>query len=199
VNGRSTTGFRLRNELEEVTIWVDDATGLPARVEVVARESFVPARRVVMSDFTWDIAVDPLALVMTPPSDYQTQSIQLNFSPPTEQDLVEFLRGQAVENSGRFPKELPDVVPHGRFIAPRGLADLRDRMEEMQSRRGPLFIEFMRRRGEWKYVGGDVALGAPNTLIASWRAQPGGMGRRGVFADLSVRDLVDEHVQPAAP
>jgi hypothetical protein len=98
IDGRVVVGFRTLNNMADMTLWADPQTARPVRIELA-----MPAHnsRGVMSNFRYDVALDPSLFSLEPPVGYTVNSTQTAM--PVEEDLVNILRLIAEHNKGTFP------------------------------------------------------------------------------------------------
>jgi outer membrane lipoprotein-sorting protein len=107
IDGRQAVGFRTRGGLtgdarSEMTLWADPQTARPIRIELTSE--MLAGVRMVMSNFRYDVDLDPSLFSLAPPSGYVTQA--MNMTMPTEDDLLRTLRTVAEHNRRLFPVKL---------------------------------------------------------------------------------------------
>ncbi len=98
IDGRVAFGFRTRSNMADVTLWADSLTARLVRVDIDYSSG---GGRSVMSNFRYDMELDPSLFSLEPPAGYtvQTQTVTM----PVEEDLVNILRLIAEHNNGSFP------------------------------------------------------------------------------------------------
>jgi outer membrane lipoprotein-sorting protein len=99
IDGRMAVGFRTRSNMADMTIWADPETARPIRIEL-----YMPSydSHGVMSNFCYDVALDPTLFSLEPPAGYTVIS-NMQAAMPVEQDLIDVLRLIAKHNNGVFP------------------------------------------------------------------------------------------------
>jgi outer membrane lipoprotein-sorting protein len=110
IDGRRADVFSLRSKDAEMKtsvefkIWADPKTSLPIRIETIVQGK-VDSRK-VMTDFQFDVALDPALFSPDVPKDYTTQQTQMDFSKGPLCFLAEALKLAAERNGGVFPAKL---------------------------------------------------------------------------------------------
>ena len=98
IDGRVAVGFRTHNNMLDMTLWADPQTARPVRVEL---EMLDGNSHSVMSNFRYDMELDPSLFSLEPPAGYTVQNMAAAM--PVEADLVNVLRFVAEHNNGAFP------------------------------------------------------------------------------------------------
>jgi outer membrane lipoprotein-sorting protein len=98
IDGREAVGFRIRNNAGAASLWADLQTARLVRVEgdMSSNEGHS-----VMSNFRYDMDLDPSLFSLEPPAGYTVQNVEAKM--PVEDDLVDVLRLIAKHNDGAFP------------------------------------------------------------------------------------------------
>jgi outer membrane lipoprotein-sorting protein len=101
IDGTPAIGFRTHNNMADVTLWADPQTARLVRVEF---DRLAGGGRGVMSNFRYDIELEPSLFSLEPPAGYtvQTQSVAM----PVEEDFINVLRLVAEHNDGIFPDSI---------------------------------------------------------------------------------------------
>ena len=222
IDGHPAVGFRTRTNVADMTLWADPETARPIRIEM-AGEMFADVR-MVMSNFRYDVALDPSLFSLEPPAGYSTQS--MNMAMPVEEDLLRTLRTVAEHNKGAFPaklgmtkevmESLMELVKPGmdKLEAKYGVkpkpgehppaAMLAEAMKTLmplvqKEMQGIMFCTTLKPENDPHYQGGGVKLGTPDRPIF-WYKPTGAAKYRVIFADLSVKEMTADEVKklPAA-
>ena len=104
IDGKKATGFHVIDGSMDWTIWVNDQTSFPIRVELKTSMFGAPMVE-VMTDFVFDEPMDDSLFSLTPPSGYTIEKQQVNTSLPREEDLINGLRLATWATCGLFPVE----------------------------------------------------------------------------------------------
>lgn len=101
IDGRVAIGFRTHSNMVDQTFWADPQTARLVRVEF---EYPGGSGHGVMSNFHYDMDLDPLLFSLEPPAGYTVNNIEVKT--PVEDDLINTLRLIAEHNDGTFPSAL---------------------------------------------------------------------------------------------
>ncbi len=104
IEGHKAFGFRLVAAGMVQTLWGDPANGQVLRVETVYNGP--PKIMVVMTDFEFNVDLDENLFSLEPPKGYESKSISVDASPPTEADFIASLRKLSDVSDGEFPPSL---------------------------------------------------------------------------------------------
>ncbi len=193
-DGRKAIGYRITASAQTAVIWSDAKTALPIRVETTMK-SF-PDTKVIMSDFAFDVDLDPELFSLDIPKDYTVHESEVNPQPPTEEDLMELLGGCTELNDGRFLdtldlKAVITVVSREcamKIVEAGGpSADLTKEQLELMGKlsRGAVFVAQLPADADAHYAGKGVARDAADTPIF-WYRPKDKTAYRVIYADLSV-------------
>jgi len=204
IDGKSTKGFRARTQGSDWriwTIWVDEKTELPVRVEVET----VRGQLIVLSNFVFNELVDESLFSMTPPTGYKvTENVATErterYQPESEADLVEGLRAFSIMVPGRFPSEITGaaIMKELPTINRRGVNVESDRAS-VAIVRGLAFVVRLRLKpdNDWHYAAEGVKPGDASKALC-WYRPDGSKTYRVVYGDFSVRDCNSSDL-PTAP
>ena len=98
IDGRMAVGFRTRNNMADISLWADPQTARLVRVDF---DRFLDAGHGVLSNFRYDMKLDPSLFSLEPPAGYTVQNMEAKM--PVEDDLVNILRLIADHNDDTFP------------------------------------------------------------------------------------------------
>jgi outer membrane lipoprotein-sorting protein len=102
IDGREAVGFRTDANGMDMTLWADPETARPIRIEVGM--DMLAGGRMVMSNFRYDVDLEPSMFRLEPPAGYSTQAMTMTM--PVEEDLLRTLRTIAEHGNGIFPAKL---------------------------------------------------------------------------------------------
>ena len=108
VDGQNLVGYRVTSPAMAVEIWGDPKTLLPNLL--IQRMAAFPSAETRMSDFKFDVKLDPSLFSFDPPAGYKVTEQTIDVSPPTEQDLLTGLREYTKIFDGVFPDALNSEV-----------------------------------------------------------------------------------------
>jgi outer membrane lipoprotein-sorting protein len=101
IDGRVAVGFRTHSNLADIVLWADPQTSRLVRVEVDYPGG---SGHGVMSNFRYDMELDPSLFSIEPPAGYIVNNMDVKM--PVEDDLINTLRIVAEHNDGTFPSAL---------------------------------------------------------------------------------------------
>ena len=99
IDGQAVVGFRTASNAAEMTIWADSRTARPVRIEL--SWPIYNNSHGVMSNFRYDMELEPGLFSLEPPAGYTVNEMQA--ANPVEEDLVDLLRLVAKYHDGLFP------------------------------------------------------------------------------------------------
>lgn len=105
IDGRSAVGFHVHTPTNcpiDLTFWADAQTARPVRIEFSS--GLGAQHRLVMSNFRYDVDLDPSLFSVDVPAGYVSQTVDMKM--PAEGDLLRTLRTIAERNKGMFPAKL---------------------------------------------------------------------------------------------
>ncbi|HUT62286.1 MAG TPA: hypothetical protein VNA25_30985 [Phycisphaerae bacterium] len=203
VGQREADIFHVTVPRGSMRIWVDREEELPLRVEARTPVGSGRESLTILESFRWDPPFDESAFSLEVPPDYTLKQAD---EEPSEADLVRTLRICAEKSRGTFPAKLNAqivlrIVLPSREQRPQHTVDLGDsaamtytytdletRNALRQCIRGLAFVEQVREKGTWSYVGAGVRLGDAQAEVCSW-VGPGSEIRRVIYGDLRGKDV----------
>jgi hypothetical protein len=196
IDGRELRGFVVEQPGNTMTVWADPKTQEPVRIEAKINMPSVPSSTAVMTDFEWDVPVDPAKMSLDGPDGYTIQTMTVDASPPGETDLVDGLRAFAELSGGAFPESF-DMAGIGKAVeksAPKKPQTPKD-LEAFKAERVPVIMKVSRafafmtsaNGDEWHYAGAGAKPGEAGRAVL-WYRPKGSDKYRVIHADLSVRD-----------
>ena len=197
IEGHKAFGFRFTSAGMVETFWGDPATGQILRVELIYNGP--PKMEVVMTDFEFDVPLDASLFSLEPPKGYQSKSISINASPPTEQDFIASLRKLSDVADGEFPvsldtagmtasvvKLLKDQKPDEKVMA-----------EAVGIGRGMHFAMMLPLSADAHYAGKGLKRTGPKSPLF-WYKPTGSEKYRVVWSDLTASDAGEAPNAPGA-
>lgn len=199
MNGKKAKGFVVQDGWHEVTIWADAKTGEPVQMEMDLADSN-DERKVIISDFVFNVAVNAEMFSINPPAGYQLQQVKLpNVGKDGEKNVIEALKGFAERSGGRFPAHLNEWTEFTALAKtdPKNPAKLDDASMQWMTSVGGMtpFLTMLPKDGQ-AYLGDGVRLNQKDTMIFWYRTPEGKY--RAIYADLTVKDVEGKDL-PKAP
>lgn len=109
LDGKQVTGFVATQGNFTFTMWVDQATGQPVRIEYDAPVRDAGYEQIVMTDFRFNEKLDESLLSFEVPAGYKVQQqLPVPVAPGGEASIIEALRAWTKRSGGKFPPSLSD-------------------------------------------------------------------------------------------
>lgn len=188
LNGRRVFGFRLTASTMTQTIWGDMATG-----NVVSIDAIIPGppmTEVVFSEFAFDVPLDASLFSVDPPADYKVISLDMDVSPPTEEEFIAALGQLCDAVDGEFPASL-DVAGFGvalaKMLKSKGAgegAEKAQMAEAFKIGKGMNFAVTQPAEADAHYAGKGVKRQGPKVPVF-WYKPTGSQNYHAIFSDLS--------------
>ena len=197
IGGRKAFGFRLVSAGMAQTFWGDPATGQILRVESVYNGP--PKMEVVMTDFEFDVQLDEKLFSLDVPEDYQSKTISVDASPPTEVDFIASLRKVSDVSGGEFPPSLDTAGMAASMVKlfKREKSDEKMMNAAVKFGRGMSFAMMLPLAADAHYAGkGLKRTDAKSPLF--WYKPTGSEKYRVVWSDLTASDADEAPNVPGA-
>jgi hypothetical protein len=184
VDGVRTVGWEVNDGNWIVTVWADADTAELVRVELRKDQL-----QMAMSQFRYDVDIDPEKLSLTAPPGYTVRRLTVDGSRPSEAEVVLVLRIWAMGNGDAFP----DALDTTKFSQAAGKADWEKIMTEYAGGRSHAEVSqaigqafwWLNVNPGWSYVGAGVKLGEAKRPVFWYRPQRTGPWRV-IYGDLHV-------------
>jgi outer membrane lipoprotein-sorting protein len=189
-------GFRVRQEGQELLVWVDPGARLPLRVDLKARVNDIEVTGSI-GDFQIDPPLDDALFRFEPPAGYTLTRGQ-NAAMSHDEAIVDMLRTYAEHAEGRFPPRLDDWVGYAKRLPEgelRGATNPKAiRLVQMLARVQVFLLE---RAGDYGYRPEGVKLGDVDKVLF-WYRRKGSAGYRAIYGDLHAEDVAADQLSEQA-
>jgi outer membrane lipoprotein-sorting protein len=209
IDGLKALVYSLRGDSQttNMTVWADSETLMPIRIEhPMGRANSVMniEGAISYSDIVFDVELDESLFAV--PAGYEVDTIEIDRSEPSENDLIRALRVWSENTDGNFPSELNMKTAGQLFHVTRekmGLNGLKPEEDEPPEFAQPDFPEFFAIRGtiirglgfisklgparDWHYTNESTKLGDAETTVF-WYRPEGSETYRVIYGDLRVED-----------
>jgi outer membrane lipoprotein-sorting protein len=193
LDGRAVTGFVATLANFTFTMWVDDETGKPARIEYEPQIKGVGYEATAMTDFRFDEPLDESLFSADVPEGYkvvgQPREAVAPSVPGGEESVVEALRGYTKQADGKFPASIADWGPWAVLFS-KGSKDgkLDPEAVKVLSHLGAItpFLSGMK-KSDYEYLG-DGKTTAQKDDVVFWYKRPDGT-YRAIYGDFSAKDI----------
>lgn len=190
IDGKATQGFRVQNGTSPMTVWADEKSNLPVRIE--ATMAGPPQTAVVMTNYRFNVDLDESLFSLEIPQGYTVSENDMDVSPADENDFLESLRTACEVSDGTFPDSLDLVglsVLAGKYVKKMDLGKEGPNKEQMKAiielTRGLNFVTRLPAWSEAHYAGRGAKLNGSDRVIF-WYRPDGEQQYRVVHADLEV-------------
>jgi len=205
IEGVPAIGYHVQKPGLDITIWANAETLLPIRIEQSTPAMMGKEATVIWSNIAFDVELDESLFSLEVPDDYTVQTMQVDASKPSEEDLIETFRLWTEVTEGKFPSAL-DMSAMGPFVKAlekemgfelgKGQEPSQEQMQEIlgmfaKITRGITFAHTMPAASDWHYAGKDAVFGDAHTPIF-WYRPEGSQTYRVIYADLSVKELAPQ-------
>ena len=181
-------GYRVQEQGQDVTVWVDPQKRLPLLIEIVGRLGTTEFRA-AMADIQLDPKLDDALFSLEPPAGYALRKAGAHLFMTTEEAVVRVLRTYAAATEGTFPPSLDDLAAFRKaFAKKKAKSALEPEVFELaaaMARVGAFSYDPKSRFGD---KADGVKLGDAQKIIYGY--QPEGETKyRAVYGDLHVGDV----------
>ena len=194
LEGKRVTGFVATQGNFTFTMWVDNATRKPVRIEYDSPVNG-PAPHVVMSDFRFDEKLDESLFSFAVPAGYKVrQQPTVPSVPGGEASVVEALRGYTKRAGGRFPSSLTNWGPWAvLFSKGSGDGTVDPEATRVMGHLGAILPFLVSTpKDDYAYLGEGKTVDQKDAVVF-WYKRPDGT-YRAIYGDLSVKDISAENL-----
>jgi hypothetical protein len=204
IDNHTALGYRLTDRAADITVWADQNTLQPIRIESYLGQMVGKPAAVVIDNIVFDQQLDQSLFSLEVPKGYNTRKVEVELGRPEEKDLIESLRLWAQLSGGKFPQkltlqamqDLPTVVSVRQAVMDR-LSDGKLHYAETQDDagrliaklyRGIVFAHSLTEQSRWYYAGADVEFGDRNSVIFRYK-DPNSDSWRVIYGDLHAENI----------
>jgi outer membrane lipoprotein-sorting protein len=195
LEGRRVTGFVATQGTFTFTMWVDNATGQPVRIEYTAPIKGAGYDDVAMTDFRFDQKLDESLFSFDVPAGYKVlQQLPVPSVPGGETSVIEALRGYTRRDGGKFPSSLADWGPWAVLFSKDNSGGLlSSESTRVLAHLGAItpFLMSMP-KDSYAYLGKGKTLDQKDAIVF-WYKKPDG-AYRAIYGDLSAKDVKAENL-----
>jgi outer membrane lipoprotein-sorting protein len=190
LDGKQVTGFVATQGNFTFTMWVDQGTGQPVRIEYDPPVSGAGYEHVAMTDFRFGEKLDESLFSFDVPAGYKVQrQLAVPAAPGGEASVIEALRGWAKHNGGKFPPSLTDwgiwAVAFSKDSRDGKLSPETMRVLSHLGAITPFLVSMP--KNAYAYVGEGKSVDQTSAIIF-WYTKPDGT-YRAIYGDLSAKDI----------
>jgi outer membrane lipoprotein-sorting protein len=200
-------GFRVKEQGQDITVWVDPQKKLPVLIEFAGRTGNLDFRG-TFADIRIDPELDDALFRLDPPAGYTLRKVNANLVMTTEQAVARYLRTYADASGGRFPARLDDFDGFRKLIAASTKKAREAKTQETKGFLDPQAIEVgvaaahvaaftSSTKDRYGYKPDGVKLGDAKAIIF-WYKLEGQDKYKAVYGDLHIGEVTAEEL-PAKP
>jgi outer membrane lipoprotein-sorting protein len=197
-NGRVLHGYRVKNENQDMSAWLDADTGSLVTVEVDLSK-MMPGAKAIMTDFKFNVPLDDSLFSMEMPKGYTRSHMEIDASISDEQRLIDLFKlwgkelGQGVFPPSLNPMEFGKAMGEGYAKAHGGKVN----MEEFHKKQKNITMTLtfavmvpakMKPENDWHYEGKGIKFGDAGQPVCWWKPT-GSKTYKVILGDLSVIDV----------
>ncbi len=191
IDGKKVIGFRLAGQTSPMTVWADPQTKFPVRIETVNLGP--PKTEVVMTNYEFDVELDESLFSVDIPDGYTVTEVDMDSSPPSEDELLDTLRLLSEADDGNLPTNIDqDAISTSivKYMKHLGVEDGKPSSEQLEkvmvATRGFQFAMALPAQADAHYAGG-AKLGDKDRPVF-WYKPVDSTTYRVIFADMTIGD-----------
>ncbi len=187
INGRDCIGFEVNSGASVVySVWVDPKTSDLVQVELKGMPKGSSITKSVMSEFEFNVTLDPMLFSFDAPQGYQSSNAaKLPELLPFEESLVEALKGYTELSGGKFPESITDSAEWMTILSKDGIP-----RTTLAARIGTLtpYLTGMS-HDDYDYTGAGKEVGMERAIVFWYRDPETHL--RAVYSDFTIATIAD--------
>ncbi|MBL8817242.1 MAG: hypothetical protein JNL58_14540 [Planctomyces sp.] len=187
INGRDCLGFEVNPDASVVySVWVDPKTSDLVQVEFKGMPKGSSVTKSVMSEFEFNVTLDPKLFSFDAPHGYQSSNAaKLPELLPFEESLVEALKGYTELSGGKFPESITDSAEWMTILSKDGIP-----RTTLAARIGTLtpYLTGMS-HDDYDYTGAGKEVGMERAIVFWYRNPETHL--RAVYSDFTIASIAD--------
>jgi outer membrane lipoprotein-sorting protein len=206
IGGVRASGFRVKENGGEMTVWVDPQKKLPVLIEFSGRAGNIPYSG-TFSDIRLDPELDDALFRLDPPEGYTLKKANARLHMTFEEAAVRVLRNYTGASGGRFPARLDDFDDYAKVV--RAATMKKAQAKEAQAKEAKVVLEpsaledgiagalvagfCQQKKDQFGYKPDGVKLGDAKTIVF-WYKPEGATKYKAVYGDLHIGDVTQEEL-----
>ena len=193
IEGRELEGYVVRAGIHAYTIWIDPANDSLARIEHDPHIEGMGIDKTVMKDFQFDVPLDDSLFSTKVPEGYTARDVgewlpKAGVPEPSEESLLEALRGFTNRSNGKFPSSLTDWNEWSELVTGDDQGSEEGKM--LIARLGGL-IPFLsaKSKDDYEYLGAGKTTDQERCIVFWHRLESGTI--RAIFNDLKIAEITE--------
>lgn len=195
IRGVKAKGLRVTEDSKEFTVWIDPATDLPVRIDMVV-ESAGKKMSIMFDELAFDVPLDEKRFSLEPPPGYTLSKQELSVNMNVEENVVTLLRATVAANGGKFPDQLNDPAALARLAGSDDKGNPTPEYMKVAMAQGALtgLLFQYEKRKDYDYLPG-VKFGGAKAIVF-WRRVKESGKIMAVFGDLTIKEITADQVPP---
>jgi outer membrane lipoprotein-sorting protein len=194
IGGVRARGFRVKEQGQDMTVWVDPHKRLPLLIEFAGRTGGLDFRA-SYSDIQVDPKLDESLFRLDPPAGYTLRKVAAKLFMTFEEAVVRMLRLYAENNGGAFPSRVDDFTVYQKGLSQRRKAKTAPEPEALEhaAALATIAANAQKLKDHFGYKVEGVKLGDARTIIF-WYQPEGETRYRVVYGDLRIGDVSADQI-----
>ena len=199
-------GFRVKEQGQDMTVWVDPQKKLPVLIEFKGRTGNIDFSG-TFSDIRLDPELDDALFRLDPPAGYTLRKANVKMNMTFEEAVVRLLRNYTRASGGRFPAKLDDFDDYVKVVSAE--AKKKAQAEEAKAKEAKVVLDpeamqdglagaflgvsTQKYKDQYGYKPDGVKLGDAKAILF-WYKPEGQAKYKAVYGDLHVGDVTAEEL-----
>ncbi len=181
-------GFRVKEQGQDMTVWIDPQKRLPLLVDVTGRVAGLEFQ-MTLADIRLDPKLDENFFVLDPPPGYAVRRKEAKLVMTAEEAVVRLLRRYAANSGGSFPSRIDDFNSLMRAFPRKDMTKIPE-ADRYELAAASAFIAAFTQptKPHYGYKADGIKLGDAGSIIF-WYKPEGQTNYRVVYGDLHVGDV----------
>ncbi len=200
-------GFRVKEQGQDMTVWVDPQKKLPVLIEFSGRAGNIDFRG-TFSDIQLDPPLDDALFRLDPPEGYTLRKVNARLHMTPEEAVARVLRNYTKASGGRFPAKLDDLDDYVKVVSAANKKAM-PKEAEAKTKEAKIVLEpaaledgiagailagfCQQKKDQYGYKPDGVKLGDARTIVF-WYKPEGAAKYKAVYGDLQIGDVTAEEL-----
>jgi outer membrane lipoprotein-sorting protein len=206
IGGVHARGFRVKEQGQDVTVWVDPQKKLPVLIEFSGRTGNLDYSG-TFSEIQLDPVLDDALFRLDPPEGYTLKKVNARIQMAPEEAVVRILRNYTKASGGRFPTRLGDFDDYAKVVKAEAMKKAQAKEAKPQDAKvildpaifedgiaGAILAVFcQQKKDQYGYKPEGAKLGDAGTIVF-WYKPEGAAKYKAVYGDLHIADVTQEEL-----
>ena len=206
IGGVHARGFRVKEQGQDVTVWVDPQKKLPVLIEFSGRTGNLDYSG-TFSEIQLDPVLDDALFRLEPPEGYTLKKVNARIHMAPEEAVVRILRNYTKASGGRFPARLDDFDDYAKVVKAEAMKKAQAKEAKPQDAKvilDPAIFEdgiagailgvfCQQKKDQYGYKPDGAKLGDAKTIVF-WYKPEGATKYKAVYGDLHIGDVGEDEI-----